>query len=67
MLWKLLIVGIGLLLVFEGIMPFLSPRGYRRFVKKLAQSTDTQLRSMGLISMIIGLVILFVAKQLLNL
>ena len=47
----------GLMLVFEGILPFLAPRLWREAFRKMMEMTDGQLRFMGLISMAIGLLV----------
>jgi len=47
----------GLMLVFEGILPFLAPRVWREAFRKMMEMTDGQLRFMGLISMAIGLLV----------
>ncbi len=48
-----------LLLVFEGILPFLYPTRWRRVVVSLATVTDRQLRIMGLVSMCVGVGLLY--------
>ena len=48
----------ALLLVFEGILPFLAPARWKEAVQSLAQLTDGQLRAIGLGSMIVGLLLL---------
>lgn len=58
MKWQDLIIAVGLLFVFEGMFPFLSPERWRNFVKQVATQTDKNLRIMGLIFMIIGVVII---------
>ena len=49
---------LALMLVFEGLFPFLSPRGWRDTFQKLLQLRDGQLRFFGLISIVIGLSLL---------
>ena len=48
------IAAFALMLVFEGILPFLSPDKYRDFSRKISQQNDRVLRMMGLISMVVG-------------
>ena len=48
-----------LVLILEGMVPFLNPRRWRMLVAKLAMISDRQLRVMGLISMLIGAGLLF--------
>lgn len=47
-----------LVLVIEGVMPFLSPATLRRTAAMTSQLPDRALRLAGLISMLIGLVLL---------
>ena len=48
-----------LMLIIEGILPFLYPGRWRQLVAKLASTDDNRLRLMGLVSMAIGLAVLF--------
>ncbi|TWO66968.1 DUF2065 domain-containing protein [Caenimonas sedimenti] len=50
---------LALMLVFEGIFPFLAPRGWRQTFQKLLVLKDGQLRFFGLTSILIGVVLLF--------
>ena len=52
---------LALMLVIEGILPFTSPRLWRDTFAKLIAMSDGQTRFAGLSSMMIGLVILYVA------
>ncbi|NQY27465.1 MAG: DUF2065 domain-containing protein [Piscirickettsiaceae bacterium] len=49
----------ALMLVIEGLIPFLSPAAFRRTLAKMAKMNDQQLRIMGLFSMVFGLVLLY--------
>jgi uncharacterized protein len=44
-----------LVVVIEGLMPFLAPKTWRETMSKVAQFSDGQLRTVGLISIVIGL------------
>ncbi|MEO0443833.1 MAG: DUF2065 domain-containing protein [Pseudomonadota bacterium] len=61
-MWETLLAALALMLVLEGIIPFLYPAKWRNMVDMLAQISDRQLRIMGLVSMIAGVVLLYVAK-----
>ena len=61
-MWETLLAAIALMLVLEGIVPFLYPNKWRNMVAMLAQISDRQLRIMGLVSMLIGVVLLYAAK-----
>ena len=52
---------IALLLVIEGMLPFLSPSGWRRAFTQLLQLRDGQLRFFGLCSILLGLALLWFA------
>jgi hypothetical protein len=49
----------ALMLIIEGIMPFLNPSAFRRALLQVIAMGDTQLRWVGLISMLVGLAILY--------
>ncbi|HSV34309.1 MAG TPA: DUF2065 family protein [Ramlibacter sp.] len=51
---------LALVLVLEGLFPFLSPGGWRRTFQKLLVLQDGQLRFFGLCSILLGLVLLAV-------
>ena len=44
-------------------MPFLHPKGWRSVFEKVLSLTDGQLRFMGLVSLLLGVLILFLAKR----
>ena len=54
----LLFSALALLLVFEGLLPFFSPAIWRRVFERALQLTDGQIRFIGLVSMLIGLLLL---------
>lgn len=64
MVWSIFLTAIGLLFVFEGILPFLSPPFWRRLMQHMFMQSDRALRIMGLVSMLIGLVLVSVAHDL---
>jgi uncharacterized protein len=61
-MWEELGRAFCLVLVLEGIIPFLYPTRWRHLVVSLAQVSDRQLRSMGLVSMLIGIGLLYLLK-----
>lgn len=61
--WRDLGAAIALLLVIEGIVPFLNPAGLRRTLQTLMNLTDHQLRIAGTISMLAGLILLYVVNR----
>ena len=60
---QLLLTAVALMLVFEGIMPFLAPGVWRDAFRRLTELTDGQIRFFGLTSMVIGLLLLYLAKN----
>lgn len=64
MMWTLLLSAIGLLFVFEGILPFLSPVTWRRVLQQMFVQSDQTLRIIGLVSMLIGLGLVVIAHNL---
>ena len=46
----------ALLLIIEGILPFVAPRIWRDSFRKLTDMSDGQLRFIGLLSMTLGLI-----------
>ena len=57
--WHALWLALALVLVLEGIFPFLSPEGWRQTFLKLLQLRDGQLRFFGLTSILLGLATLW--------
>ncbi len=57
---ELLLGAVALMLVFEGVLPFLSPRRWRSIFERALTLTDGQIRFMGLASIVLGLVLLLV-------
>jgi uncharacterized protein YjeT (DUF2065 family) len=53
---------LALMLVFEGLFPFISPAGWRRTFQKLLELRDGQLRFFGLASILIGLGLLWLVS-----
>jgi uncharacterized protein YjeT (DUF2065 family) len=54
----LLLGAVALMLIFEGLLPFLSPRIWRSMFERAMKMSDGQLRFIGLSSMLIGILLL---------
>jgi uncharacterized protein YjeT (DUF2065 family) len=54
----LLASAIGLVLILEGLLPFLNPGAWRRVFERALQLTDGQIRLLGLSSLALGVGIL---------
>lgn len=58
-MWQEVGIALSLLLVLEGILPFLYPRQWRRAVAQLMRLSDRRLRLIGLASMLLGTALLY--------
>jgi uncharacterized protein YjeT (DUF2065 family) len=61
-MWKELAIAFALVLVIEGIVPFLYPRRWRSLAMALAEVPDGTMRIVGLMSMLIGTALLYVIR-----
>ncbi len=55
-----LITAVGLMLVLEGLLPFLAPGTWRQTFQRMIAMNDGQLRFIGLASMLGGLILLMI-------
>jgi uncharacterized protein YjeT (DUF2065 family) len=60
--WTDLWSAIALMLVLEGILPFISPDRMRGMMRLMSEMDSRQLRISGLSSMILGLLLLYLVK-----
>jgi uncharacterized protein YjeT (DUF2065 family) len=60
--WSDLLAALALLLVIEGVIPFVNPQALRRMLATMSELDDRSLRIAGLVSMILGLVILSIVR-----
>ncbi|MGK0498626.1 MAG: hypothetical protein ACJAYG_000257 [Oceanicoccus sp.] len=61
-MWQNLLIALCLVLVLEGIMPFVNPKSWRQTIVTIAQLDDRALRIMGLVSMLIGVGLLYLVN-----
>ena len=61
-IWNDLLAALALLLVIEGMVPFLNPQSLRRMLAMVAQLDDRTLRITGLVSMLAGVVLLAIVR-----
>ncbi|MEK7874972.1 MAG: DUF2065 domain-containing protein [Pseudomonadota bacterium] len=59
---KLLLTALALMLVIEGLLPFLAPGVWRETFRRITEMSDGQLRFIGLTSMLAGLLLLFFSR-----
>lgn len=58
-----ILTAVALLLVIEGMLPFVKPSRYKQLVAQIVRLSDSQLRVFGLTAMIGGLVLLFFVRS----
>ena len=51
-------LALAMVLVLEGLLPFLSPSGWRKMFMQLLQMNDGQIRFFGLCSMLLGMLVI---------
>ena len=56
-------VALALLLVIEGLLPFVAPRFWRETFRRLTELTDGQLRFVGLASIVVGALFLLLLRD----
>ena len=56
----LLLGALALMLVVEGLLPFLSPGAWRAAFERATRMSDGQIRFFGLSSMLIGMLLLYI-------
>jgi uncharacterized protein YjeT (DUF2065 family) len=61
--WSDLLAALAILLVLEGLLPFLNPAATRRVMAQLVQMAERELRIAGLVSVGAGLLLLFFVRS----
>ena len=59
-MWTTFFIALALVLIIEGVLPFLAPSLWRDTFRRITQMSDGQIRFVGLSSMLVGLLILYV-------
>jgi uncharacterized protein YjeT (DUF2065 family) len=59
----ILLTSFALMLVIEGVLPFLMPDLWRQTFRKLTEMSDGQIRFIGLTSMLAGLLLLYIVRH----
>jgi uncharacterized protein len=57
-----ILAAMGLMLVFEGLLPFVAPQAWRETFKRMIALKDGQLRFVGIISIFGGLLLMFLSR-----
>lgn len=61
-MWQSLATALCLVLVIEGLMPFLAPGRWKRMLISVIRISDGQLRVIGLCSMLAGTLLLYLVR-----
>ena len=62
-MWHDFLLALALILVVEGLLPFLNPAGFRLAMKMISQMDDKQLRTGGFVSMTLGVLIMYLVNH----
>jgi uncharacterized protein YjeT (DUF2065 family) len=54
---------LAIVCIIEGVMPFINPSGTKRLLARIVALGDREMRVAGLVSMAIGLTILFLVRS----
>jgi uncharacterized protein YjeT (DUF2065 family) len=63
LMMTILLTAFALMLVIEGVLPFLMPDLWRQTFRKLTEMSDGQIRFIGLTSMLAGLLLLYIVRH----
>lgn len=61
--WDDLLSAFALVLIIEGLMPFLSPSAYKKNMAQMLQLDDNSLRNIALGSMVVGVFFLYLIRS----
>ena len=61
-MWHDLLLALALLLVIEGLLPFLNPGGFKQAMQMISQMDEKQLRMSGFVSMMVGVLIMYIVN-----
>jgi len=59
--WHDLLTAVALLLILEGLLPFISPGSIKKVYLTMMQTPESTLRMIGLASIVAGLVLLYLS------
>ncbi|MCI0504649.1 MAG: DUF2065 domain-containing protein [Gammaproteobacteria bacterium] len=63
-MWRDLVLALALLLVLEGLLPFINPAGFRQAMQMIGKMNDKQLRTGGFVSMLAGVLLMYLINNL---
>ncbi len=56
------LIALGLMLIFEGLLPFVAPQAWRETFKRMIELKDGQLRFVGLLAIIAGIFLMLFGR-----
>ena len=59
---QILLTAFALMLIIEGMLPFLLPAVWRETFRRLTEMSEGQIHFIGLTSMLAGLLLLYIAR-----
>lgn len=63
MAWTEILTALALVFIIEGLLPFASPGRYRQMVAQIVTLSDNNIRMVGLVVIVIGLVLLYLVRH----
>jgi len=60
--WGDLWTAVALMLIIEGILPFLNPSSFRQMLQMMSQMKESNIRILGACWMAAGLIVLYLAR-----
>jgi len=57
-----LLLAVGMFLIIEGLLPLVSPIGWREAMRRIAEFRDGQIRFVGLGAVLLGLLLVLIAR-----
>ncbi|THB68816.1 MAG: DUF2065 domain-containing protein [Gammaproteobacteria bacterium] len=57
-MFKIVALAIALVVLIEGLIPFISPKGYKQFLRQVLQTDDGVIRIIGFVMIITGVIAL---------
>ena len=57
-----LLLAVGMVLIIEGLLPLLSPIGWREAMRRISEFRDGQIRFIGLGAVVLGLLLVLIAR-----
>ena len=61
--WSDLLAALAIVCVIEGVMPFVNPAGMKRLLNRMAAMEEREMRIVGLVSMLVGVAILYLVRS----